>query len=151
VNHLNIVLDSQSTSHIAFSPSLSLIVINDIDNVILKTDGPNVTALGSVAFSFYWRHSLENILPPQSTGLIIVFENPCGNQHFTYQIDGQHPHFLGFGDLHDATNRFASLAQSSSLADLTNRDGSYTGLPMNRDFCPFTLTVYPSADMETST
>lgn len=36
-------------------------VINDIENVVMKTDGPNITALGSVAFSFYWRHCLENI------------------------------------------------------------------------------------------
>ena len=146
-----------------FSDMYYPVLENAIENVVVVTDanspetnnnnnsGGNYTspgALGNVAFSFYWRHALKNILPPQSTGLIVVFDNPCGDQHFTYQIDGPDPTFLGFGDLHPKEDRFEEMAQSSSLALLTKSDPSYTGVPMNPDFCPFTLTVYPSIDME---
>lgn len=121
-------------------------IVDAIDDVVVDASG-NKSAIGIVAFSFYWRRILDGILPKQSTGLVLVFENPCGNQLFTYRIDGHKPIFLGFGDLHDP--RF-DPAQSSTLADLTTDSGiarAYTGLPMNQDFCPFRLTVYASADM----
>lgn len=141
--------DEVQYTHEPFSDMYYPVIMGDIDDVVIDTTGPNATdALGSVAFSFYWRHSLKNLLPAQSTGLHVVFDNPCGDQRFTYQIDGHYPSFLGFEDLHQSTPDFESMAQSSSLADLTDRSGSYTGLPMDRDLCPFTLTIYPSTHME---
>ena len=118
-------------------------IVDAIDDVVVDAS-QNKSAIGIVAFNFYWRRILDGILPKQSTGLVLVFENPCGNQLFTYRIDGHTPIFLGFGDLHDPP------AQSSTLADLTTNSGiagAHTGLPMNQDFCPFRLAVYPSADM----
>ncbi|CAB9510949.1 sensor kinase/phosphatase LuxQ [Seminavis robusta] len=122
-------------------------VLPALDDVVFADPHNNISALGTVAFSFYWRHSLKDILPSQSKGLILVVQNPCrGGQSFTYQINGAQPVFLGFGDLHEP--KFDRYARSSPLATLIERNkGKYTGLPMNDNFCPFTITVYPSTFM----
>lgn len=122
-------------------------VIDKIEDVVLKPS-KDTKALGVVAFSFFWRHILRNILPPNSKGLVLVFENPCGKQSFTYQIDGKTPTFLGFGDKHEDMETYEELAMSRNLTDLINLDGLYTGLPMSDEFCPYTITVYPSSTME---
>lgn len=122
-------------------------VIDKIEDVVLKPS-KDTKALGVVAFSFFWRHILRNILPPNSKGLVLVFENPCGKQSFTYQIDGKTPIFLGFGDKHEDMETYEELAMSRNLTDLINLDGLYTGLPMSDEFCPYTITVYPSSKME---
>jgi hypothetical protein len=120
-------------------------VIDAIDDVLIQVTN-DTKALGSVAFSFYWRHTLKDSLPPNSKGIIIVFKNACGNQVFTYQIDGNTPTFLGFEDLHDPKYNHKAMAQN--LTELVNRHGMYTGLPMNDQFCPYVLTVYPSETLE---
>lgn len=90
---------------------------------------------------------MKDILPSESTGLMLVVDNPCdGHQQFTYRIDGRLPTFLGFQDLHDP--KYDRLAQSSTLANLTKIGNSYTGLPLNPEYCTYTLTVYPSIMME---
>jgi hypothetical protein len=120
-------------------------VIDSIDDVLIRVTN-DTEALGSVAFSFYWRHTLRDSLPPNSKGVIIVFKNECGNQVFTYQIDGETPTFLGFEDLHDP--KYDDKAMTRKLTALIDRHGIYTGLPMNDQFCPYTLTVYPSETLE---
>lgn len=136
-----------------FSDMYYPVIDNFDDESVLIDTSTNQPALGAVAFSFYWRHMLKNILPPYSKGLITVFENPCNNnQQFTYRIDGPTPTFLGFGDWHQP--KFDDLATSASLSTLTQSpkrgDYSYTGVPMTDQFCPWTLTVYPSDSMESA-
>lgn len=137
-------------------------VMSNLDQVMADTSTAsgdnNDKALGAVAFSFYWRHSLKNILPTQSTGLILVVDNPCGPRGFTYQIDGPTPTFLGFGDLHESKfdhhkndDDHHAYAFTASLANLTNTAGqgrTYTGVPMTHDFCPYSVTIYPSSEMQ---
>lgn len=121
-------------------------VIEMFDGVTLDVVNNNATeALGSVAFSFYWRDVMKSILSNDSKGLVIVFQNPCGGQLFTYQLGGKVPTFLGYGDNHNS--RYDNLILSSKLSDLVNNNVNallYTGLPINADFCPYTLTVYAS-------
>jgi hypothetical protein len=120
-------------------------VIDAIDNVVIQV-ADQTKALGIVGFSFFWRDTLKNTLPPNSKGVVIVFQNSCGDQYFTYQIDGKTPTFLGFGDLHDG--QYDDMVLTKRLTDLSNMNGLYTGLPMNQDFCPYTLHIYPSSIME---
>jgi hypothetical protein len=120
-------------------------VIDSIDDVLIQVTD-DTKALGSVAFSFYWKHTLKDSLPPNSKGIVVVFRNDCGNQVFTYQIDGKTPTFLGFQDLHDP--KYEDTAMTKNLTELINQNGIYTGLPMNDDFCPYTITVYPSEALE---
>ncbi|CAB9507389.1 Receptor-type guanylate cyclase gcy [Seminavis robusta] len=120
-------------------------VIDSIDDVQIKTTD-QTEALGSVGFTFYWRHVLKGSLPHKSQGVIIVFHNDCGDQVFTYQIDGKEPTFLGFEDLHDP--QYDNKAMTRNLNQLINVNGIYSGLPMNDEFCPYTLTIYPSSTMK---
>lgn len=89
-------------------------IIDDIDNVVVNPDG-GARTVGIVGFSFFWNHILRNILPPNSVGLVLVFDNPCGNQSFTYQVDGAVPSLLGFGDNHEAKDSFEQMAVSKTL------------------------------------
>jgi hypothetical protein len=88
--------------------------------------------------------SKANILPEGSRGIVCVFENACGKS-FTYKMHGPEVEYLGRGDLHDS--RYNSQRQSSTLLDLKS---TYDGVPVSEDVCPYTLSVYPSAEMEDS-
>mgnify|MGYP003563969152 CR=1 FL=1 len=122
-------------------------VMDTKDNVVI-VDINNTKAIGIVAFSSYWRDVMKNVVSNNfhsKKGLVIVFSNPCGDQYFTYRIDGETPVFLGYGDMHD--EQYEDMALSSKLTDLLEQYNTgllYTGLPTNADFCPYTLTVYPS-------
>jgi Adenylate and Guanylate cyclase catalytic domain len=73
----------------------------------------------------------------------------ASNPTFTYRIDGPLASYLGKGDHHEST--YDSLAVSSYLSDVDEfyvRPSKYTGLPLDRVYCPFHVTVYPSSSME---
>jgi hypothetical protein len=78
----------------------------------------------------------------------LVFENEC-NPTFTFQINGPDVVFLGRGDLHDP--QFDYLEVSAWLNDLSEYKGgspAYTGVPLDDEYCPFHIRVYPSITME---
>jgi hypothetical protein len=78
----------------------------------------------------------------------LVFENEC-NPTFTFQINGPDVFFLGRGDLHD--KHFDYLEVSAWLNDLSEFKGgneAYSGIPLDEDYCPFHIRVYPSTTME---
>jgi hypothetical protein len=44
-----------------------------------------------ISMNIYWRHALEQILPPGSDGIIVVFENPCNpSLHIRLMVPMQH-------------------------------------------------------------
>jgi hypothetical protein len=93
--------------------------------------------VGILSLSIYWRDFIKNILPTGSDGILVVFENEC-NPTFTYQINGPTVAYLGAGDFHDA--KYNSLEISSAVNDLRRfaiKDSSYSGIPINEEFCPF--------------
>lgn len=102
-------------------------------------DLANQTFAGMLAFSFYWRNSLRDILPDSSNGIIVVVDNPC-NPTFTYEINGPTTNFLGGGDHHQ--DKYDHLALSANLLDFAA--DSYTGVPVDDSYCPWSLRVYPS-------
>jgi class 3 adenylate cyclase len=125
-------------------------IINSINDVTIDTDNVEQPAVGAMALSFFWRDLIENILPPNSKGVIIVFENTC-DQVFTYRIDGEKAFYVGQGDLHES--KYDYLGTSSTFSELRNisdssRGSAYTGLPLSQDFCQMSLRVYPSKVME---
>ena len=121
-------------------------VIDMFDDVTLDVvNNDDIEALGSVAFSFYWRDVMKSVISNDSKGLVVVFQNPCGDQLFTYKLGGKAPTFLGYGDNHNP--RYDNFIVSSKLTDLLSNNANallYTGLPINSDFCPYTLAVYAS-------
>jgi hypothetical protein len=68
--------------------------------IIPDSDEGNETVMGVYSIAIFWRDLINNILPPDSDGIVVVIENAC-NQTFTYEINGPEVHYLGPGDLHD--------------------------------------------------
>jgi hypothetical protein len=105
-----------------------------------------------LSFAIFWRDIFKDILPQNSNGVYVVLEHTCGKgQAFTYRLDGSDTTYLGVGDLHDP--KYDDLGFSATLSELmdttkSDRDSTYTGLPLADDFCDKTLKVYPSQDME---
>jgi len=101
------------------------------------------------ALSIYVRDLLRDILPSDSNGIVVVFENTC-KQTFTYEFKGPDVVYLGSDDLHDPA--YDGFELSSRLLDLrrdfSSRDWSYTGTPLSEEGCQYSLHVYPSARME---
>jgi hypothetical protein len=126
-------------------------MINSLDSVridVTKTQ----PIVGILAFVMFLRELLEGILPSNIRGLIVVMEHSCGDgQAFTYQLNGPKAIYLGAGDLHDT--KYNALSHSSTFGELvdtttTDRDSSYTGIPLDDDYCTKKVTIYPSQTME---
>ncbi|KAG7338693.1 adenylate/guanylate cyclase [Nitzschia inconspicua] len=125
------------------------------DIKVMDGKGENYTTnsrkiVGLFALSVYWKDTIRNILPNGSNGLRVVFTNPC-SPTFTYQINGPEVVFLGTGDFHE--KQYDDMEVSSLMTELglfAIEDSFYSGLPINEDFCPFTIHVYPSDEMKTS-
>jgi hypothetical protein len=106
--------------------------------------------VGIFAMTFYWRDLIQDILPTDSNGIVIVFKNAC-SQTFTYQVNGPKTVYLGQGDLHET--KYDHLVKASSLNELdafSIRDRRYTGLSLGEKGCVYTLYVYPSTELEDS-
>lgn len=122
-------------------------IYDSLENVKVDTDG-NAAFVGNLLISLMWRTLIENILPENSDGIILVFEDSCGPP-FTYRLNGPEAIFLGGSDLHDPA--YEDMRISASLPYLANsKDGSssYTGLPLAAEYCPRMIHIYPSKDME---
>jgi Adenylate and Guanylate cyclase catalytic domain len=89
----------------------------------------------------------RNILPGDSNGIHIVFENTCTNA-FTYEINGAIERYLGVGDRHEQQYNYLHKEQKLfDLSKLSNETTRYNGAPLNGEYCPFTLHLYPSDKM----
>jgi hypothetical protein len=133
-------------------------IVNDISRVDLSTREHVTTANSSIvallAVQIYWRDLIRDILPKGSNGIVVVVECPC-NENFSYQVFGSEVKYLGVGDLHDL--KYRHLKRIGTLTDfsaLSLHKDEYSGLPLDNNFCPYTLHLYPSnlmkSDFETS-
>jgi class 3 adenylate cyclase len=64
-------------------------------------------------------------------------------------FSGQSAKYLGRGDLHDT--KYDSMVISSSFFDLKSfeiRASKYSGAPIDQEYCPFTINMYPSDEMK---
>jgi hypothetical protein len=69
-----------------------------------------------------WASYFDNILPPNTHGVVVVLENSCKGA-FTYEIKGKKCIYLGAGDLHDP--HFDYLEKHASFEDIdTIADGT---------------------------
>jgi len=122
--------------------------ILDTEEGALTIDQPHSNVVGIIASSFFWRDFLENILPNGERGLVVVFENTC-NQSFTYELSGKEAQWLGPGDLHDPQFNDYAISKKFEEIDLFSVDiGIYGGLPIDEEFCAYTVSTYPSQRMK---
>lgn len=117
---------------------------------VFDTFGPERHVAGMLTTNIYWRLYFINVLPEDATGVVVVMENTFG-QVFSYRIDGPVATYIGTGDRHD--EKYDHLGKLANTA-VYNRDRtspttrSYTTVPLNGDYCDYTVRVYPSQDME---
>jgi len=108
---------------------------------------PGSKVVGIVASSFFWRSFLEDILPEDEVGLVVVFKNTC-NQTFTYEINGREAEWLGPGDHHDT--KYDGLRKTKTFGNIGKNDRSYGGLPIDEEYCSYAISTYPSKRMRDS-
>ena len=122
--------------------------ILDTSKGAITIDEPNSKVVGIIASNFFWRSFLENILHHGEEGLVVVFENTC-NQTFTYEVNGHEADWVGPGDLHDP--QFDSMGENHTFGEIglysTNSE-NYGGLPIDEEYCAYTVSTYPSEAMK---
>jgi hypothetical protein len=129
-------------------------ILDTVDEIEIMSadsypDGFEVKAM--FAIEFRWRSYITNILPKGSNGFILVFENKCEDDVFTYRIDGPKVTYLGVGDRHD--DQYDGLSLRSKMSELNSfREGKsgYSGLQLDTEECEYYFHAYPSDDMKAS-
>ena len=123
-----------------------------LDNVFFREEYPSLSykkedhQLGAyLALSMHWGKALTDLLPEGTTGVTVVFQNHCAEAPpFTYEISGPIPKYLGT-DIYNSS--FAEMNRTLDMMDVWDfaiSNSTYSGIPINEDLCPFTLTVYPA-------
>ena len=120
-------------------------LLNNLDTVTIENP-ENEALVAFIEFNIFWRNMLENILPDTSRGVILVADTPCQQvPTVSFQIDGAKAKYLGEKDFHDPTYADMEISKGLfELSDLTDGDASYSGVPIDKDYCPGSLRLYPS-------
>ncbi|KAL7569354.1 hypothetical protein ACA910_010443 [Epithemia clementina (nom. ined.)] len=130
-------------------PTYYPIIGNATDAVdVTRLDPESHQVVGVIATTSFWRRLFENILSPGSRGLVAVIGSDC-NQTFTFQIDGPYVKYHGKGDLHNRDyNGFGRFSYMATLGQRALRERQYSGFPLNADYCPYWIRLFPSDDMK---
>eukprot|EP00977_Amphora_coffeiformis_P003232 scaffold599_cov180-Amphora_coffeaeformis.AAC.3 len=111
--------------------------------------GPDRQVAGLLVIEVFWHFLIEDVLPWDVVGVVVVFENGFG-QVVTYRIDGANSGFLGQGDLHDpaydgwgVTQNVAEYLRSRA----TPETQSVTFVELDDSFNNYRISIYPSSDM----
>ena len=111
--------------------------------------GPDRQVAGLLVIELFWHVLMEDVLPSDVTGVIVVFENGFG-QLITFRIDGSRAGFLGEGDLHDP--EYDDWGVTQNVAEYlreraTPETQSVTFVELDDSFNNYIMTIYPSAAM----
>jgi Adenylate and Guanylate cyclase catalytic domain len=137
-----------------FQPVMDVVypIVDDLSKVELLSsenyDPKNHTIVGLVTCSIYWREIFTDVLSPGSNGVIIVVDSECRDS-FTYQIDGPDVTYLGVLDKHDTS--YDDFVISTKVVDLHQysfQENVYSGAPLDKEFCQYSLRLYPSDDLK---
>lgn len=88
----------------------------------------------------------SSVLPPNSHAITCVVSN-C-DQTFTFEVTGEIATYMGYEDLHD--KKYDDWMISAKMTDFDKASGGtvYSGAPVSKDYCPWTLKVYATEDLE---
>lgn len=99
---------------------------------------PDAHMVGFLLSLTAWENFFNGLLPHGINGIICTIKSPCGDE-FSFELFGQTPVFLGYGDLHDATY------------DKYGRKIDFEQYPEYiKNVCVHELTVYPSSELRSS-
>ena len=117
---------------------------------VFDTFGKDRTVVATIWTQIFWQTFFLGLLPEGANGIICVVENACGDV-FTYQVDGTSTTFLGVGDAHDRYyDNLEVLYDFASIRQPDKFSFSKTAAPLNIEFCPYTMRVYPSNDLRSA-
>jgi hypothetical protein len=123
-----------------------------------EMDSPR-TLVGMVQVISYWSTYLDHVTnDDKAKGLMIVLQSVACQQTYTYRMDGPEVTFVGEGDLHDTTYNDLFYEMTNGFEALGERgggrgsgsSGSSLLTPLNFDFCPLSVRIYPSASTRDS-
>jgi class 3 adenylate cyclase len=103
---------------------------------------------GFLASYVFWQEFIADNLPSTVENVLCVLANGCG-QAASYEVNAdQKAIYLGEGDLHDKTYEILMLEVSFEeiVGGINQTDLTYSGVHMDRAYCPYTIRVYPSEE-----
>ena len=119
-------------------------LIDSVDSIKPDT---NAEVVGMISSSVYIRDIIRDILPPGSSGVILVVENEC-TPSFTYHVTHK-AKYLGRGDFHDPKfDHLGVHARYDQLQEYAARGSKYSGPDVSTTTCQSTFHVYPSVELE---
>jgi hypothetical protein len=117
-------------------------------------DGPSTTTsahknaklVGVLRTTVEWSALFQDALPYGSDGVVVVLSNgaTCG-QIYSFQVNGPETVYLGEGDLHDINHE-----KLKQVAPILPPNHFNTNSTMLASYCPYTITIYPSSELERS-
>ncbi|CAJ1963470.1 unnamed protein product [Cylindrotheca closterium] len=102
------------------------------------------TEVAILSLTVKWSSFFLEHIPPATNGLIVVMRNAC-DQVFTFDLTGEEVTYLGPEDFHEEEYEF--YLQTVAL---TGTESIYTGTPLSRNFCPYSVDIYPSSKMRST-
>eukprot|EP00980_Cylindrotheca_fusiformis_P002072 scaffold463_cov92-Cylindrotheca_fusiformis.AAC.1 len=108
---------------------------------ILAPEPGNRTVVAILSMIARWDSFILPNMPPDPDGLIVVISNSC-EQQVTFSLTDVDVIHLGDGDMHEA--EYESLRREFYF---TPTESPISGITMTRNYCPYTVAVYPSATM----
>eukprot|EP00934_Nitzschia_sp_Nitz4_P001249 Nitzschia sp. Nitz4//scaffold18_size181773//118721//129387//NITZ4_001930-RA/size181773-snap-gene-0.281-mRNA-1//-1//CDS//3329540056//1249//frame0 len=111
---------------------MSMVVVPVYGEVVPNPTSDMIAA--TVASTMNWHTFFQNLLPEGVPDIFLVVSNPC-DQEFTFLIQGPSVDYLGVGDFHHQGTNDMVVKTTFNPFD-TEMD------------CPYTLSIYPSADFE---
>lgn len=106
--------------------------------------------VGVISAAFYFEQFFAGVLPADidsKESVVCVVENACGDS-FSYKISGSETTFLGEGDLHDRDfNNYVEQFAFNDIGDAKPYVYGAMNVPLNSDYCPYSLRVYPHDDL----
>eukprot|EP00934_Nitzschia_sp_Nitz4_P006771 Nitzschia sp. Nitz4//scaffold112_size70979//18031//21628//NITZ4_005896-RA/size70979-processed-gene-0.34-mRNA-1//1//CDS//3329533247//6761//frame0 len=116
-----------------------------VDSVsVVEGGGVSSEMLGVVFLVFHWPNVMHDLLPDGVNGVILVVQTSCGSS-FSYEINGPHSTFLGYGDHHDPKyDKYALQTYGLELPKWLVGGSVYSGYHVTLQSCLYDLRVYPS-------
>jgi len=148
------ILENANDYDIRTEPAAGVIypVFDHIVGATGAGDGGSGTSTNNVVavleFDIEFGGYFSDILPndDDSNGILCVVSNPC-RQSFTYLIDGASATYLGAADhFSDLCDQEDDLVLNALLTDFPTT--GYNGAPVNKEYCPWTLSVYPGEEFK---
>lgn len=101
--------------------------------------------VASIFADIHWASYFSGILPSTSKGIDVVLKFGCMKEpYFTYRINGEEVHSVGFGDLHDPSHtsdgQFSNFSFTRPIVD-----GTKEGMPLLDSHCEISIAVYPTS------